>query len=255
MKRNLFYKFIYVIGRVSFPRAEMTWEDGPADEPAVYVCNHAGVRGPAMMVLDFKRPHKFWVISFTLDRSKCANFAFHDFFTGESRKHKGFWRFISRIVGRLMPHLFSCGDVIPLYHDRRIAITIKQTLKTLRAGEDIVVFAESPKRYSEYINELKTGVADIGYLYNLQTGKKLKFYPVYIERKNKVISIGKPVEYDPSVRVEDQRGTISVYLRDSIDRMARGLKKHKPVPFLPPEWYEYYGRYENDEEGYWKMFE
>ena len=255
MKRNLFYKFIYVIGRISFPRAKMKWEDRPAGEPAVYVCNHAGVRGPAMMTLDFKRPHKTWVISFTLDKTKCANFAFHDFFIGESRRHKSCWRFISKIVGVLMPHLFSCGDIIPLYHDRRIVLTVRQTLKTLRGGEDIVVFGESPGRYSEYVNELKSGFVDLGYLYHLQTGKRLKFYPVYIERKNKVISIGTPVEYDPEIPVAEQRQPVCEYLRDNIDRLARGLKEHKPVPFHPPEWYEYYGRYEDDEEGYWKMFE
>jgi len=255
MKRTLLYKFVYCIGRLAFPRAKTVRESGEPDSPGIYVCNHAGIRGPAMMTLYYERPHRTWTISYTLDRSKCANFAFHDFFCGESRKHKGAWRVLSKAVGFIMPRLFASGDVIPLYHDKNVVKTVRQTLSALENGEDVVIFAESPVRFSEYVHELQTGFADIGYLYHLKTGKKLKFYPVYVEKKNRAIAVASPVEYDPSVPMREQRAAIASAVRDGIDRMARGLGEHKPVPFLPERWYKAYGKYENDLNSYWKLFE
>ena len=256
MKRNIFYGLVWACGRIAFGRSKTVWEAPPADdEPAVFVCNHAGIRGPAIMTLDFKRRHKTWTICYTLSRSTCPNFAFHDFFAGESRKHKKAWRALSRAVGIAMPHLFSVGDVIPLYHDERLVSTLRDSLDTLKSGEDIVIFAESPVRFSEYVNELQCGFADLGYLYHLKTGKNLKFYPVYAEKKNRAIAIGAPIGYDPAIPARIQREQISAYVRDGIDRMGRSLKKHKPVPFLPQRWYDHYGQYEHDLQSYWKLFE
>ena len=48
---------------------------------------------------------------------------------------------------------------------------------------------------------------------------------------------------------------IAGYLRDNIDRLARALPEHKPVPFLPERWYSAYGMYEDEVYGYWKMID
>ena len=73
----------------------------------------------------------------------------------------------------------------------------------------------------------------------------MKFYPAYVEKKNRKISVAAPVEYDPDRSVKDQRSEICEALRDSIERKACEMKKHKPVPFLPPRWYGAYGEFED----------
>ena len=70
-----------------------------------------------------------------------------------------------------------------------------------------------------------------------------------------MISVGKPIAYDPELSLDEQRDVIASYLRDNIDRLARELPEHKPVPFLPERWYSAYGMYEEDVYGYWKMIE
>ena len=137
--------------------------------------------------------------------------------------------------------------------DQKNIALLQKTVKALTDGDDLVIFAESPKRYSEYICELQTGFIDLARLYYRKTKKALKFYPVYLEKKNAVISIGKPITYDPEVPLDTQRDEIAAYLRDNIDRLGRSLPKHKPVPFLPERWYEGYAEYENDVYGYWHM--
>lgn len=251
----IYYRFIRGIARLCFPRAKTVYEEQPGDEPAVFVCNHSAIRGPVMMTLDFKPKHQAWTVSCALNSKEAVNYAFHDVFMGNSRKCKWFWRFLSHIVAKGLPPVLLYSNTIPVYHDKGIVKTFKQSIKALTDGDHLVIFAESPKRYSEYICELQPGFVDIARLYYRKSHKALKFYPVYLEKKNAIISVGKPISYDPELSLEEQRERITHYLRDNIDRLGRALPEHKPVPFLPPRWYTAYGQYEDDAPGYWKMIQ
>ena len=251
----IYYKIVRGALRLNFPHAKTVYEEQPDSDPAIFVSNHSAVIGPVMMTLDFKRKHQTWAVGNALDSKKAANFAFHDIFFGNSRRCKWFWRMLSRIVAKGLPPLLYYSDTIPVYHDKNILKTFKQSVKALTEGDDLVIFAESPKRYSEFVCELQPGFIDVARLYYRKSGKAIKFYPVYLEKKNAVISVGKPVAYDPEQPLDEQRGMIAEYLRDNIDRLARTLPEHKPVPFLPERWYSAYGMYEDDVYGYWKMID
>ncbi len=251
----LYYKMIRGILRLCFPHSSTIYEEQPDSEPAVFVCNHAAIRGPVMMTLDFRRKHQTWTVSCALDSHAAVNYAFHDIFCGNSRRCKWFWRMLSHIVAKGLPPLLLYSETIPVYHNKSIVKTFKQSITALTHGDDLVIFAESPKRYSNYINELQPGFVDIARLYYRRTHRAIRFYPVYVEKKNAVILVGDPIAYDPDEPLDEQRGTIAAYLRDSIDRLAATLPKHKPIPFLSDRWYRAYGSYEDDAPGYWKMIE
>lgn len=253
MKKSLYYRFFYRVARIAFPRAETSFEEQP-DEAAVFICNHSAIRGPVMMTLDFPRPHRNWVISCSMTGGKLTeSYAFHDILFGNSRRFKAPDKLLAKLIALALPPILRTDESIPVYHDRRITETFRNSIKTLEEGKDVVIFAESPKRYSEYVNELQRGFVDLGAMYYKKTGKTLKFYPVYIEKKNRKIAVGAPISYDPNLLAKNQRDAICEYLRDGIDRMARGMKPHKPVLFLPQRWYDAYGQYEDDFYGYWKM--
>ena len=251
----LYYKIIRGALRLNYPHAKTVYEEQPDAEPGVFVCNHSAIRGPVMMTLDFKRKHQTWTVSNALDSKRAANYAFHDVFFGNSRRCKWFWRIMSHVVAKGLPPLLYYSDTIPVYHNNSIVKTFKQSIKALNEGEDLVIFAESPKRYSEYVCHLQPGFIDIARLYYRKSKKALKFYPVYLEKKNAVISVGKPIVYDPEQPLDEQRERIADYLRDNIDRLARALPEHRPVPFLPERWYSAYGMYEDNAYSYWKMID
>lgn len=251
----IYYKIMRGISRVAFPRAETVYEVQPGDEPAVFVCNHAAIRGPVMITLHFKRRHRAWAVSNTYDRKRAYSYAYHDVLMGECYRRKGIRRLLARVIAVMLPALVRCSDTIPVYHDRDIMKTFKQSVRTLEDGCDLVIFAESPARWSEYVCELQEGFVDLGRFWYRRSGKRLRFFPVYVEKKNAVISVGTPISYDPQEPIESQRERIAVYLRDNIDRLARQLPPHKPVPFLSPRWYSAYGCFEHDVQGYWQMID
>ena len=93
-------------------------------------------------------------------------------------------------------------------------------------------------------------------MYHRRTGRNLKFFPVYLNKKNRLISVGRPIEFDPDMDPEEFKKTACTFIRDEIDRLGRSMKPHKPVPFLTQRWYDAYGeRFEYDVAGYWKMIE
>ena len=255
MKYSIRYRAVTFIGRIMCPRSTVEFEAGEPEEPGVIVCNHAAMRGPIMITLYYGRPHKNWVITYALDREKTANFAFHDFFVGKGRRIKWPWRFLSWIVKLILPNVLEQADPIAVYHDGRVIGTFRESMKALGDGYDIVVFGESPERYSEYVNKMQQGIVDLAALYYRRTGKRLAFYPAYVEKKNRKIKIAPPILFDPDAPQTEQREAVCDRISSEIDRMAREMKPHRPVPFLPERWYKAYGEYEHDFDKYWQMIE
>lgn len=254
-KKSLYVKMWMPLAKVIFKKCKTVSKEELTDEPAVYLCNHSGAIGPALMTMYFEKPHRTWIINYALDKELGPNYFFHDAFFGRSKKCKGFWRLLAKITMPLLRPLLWSSNPILVYHDRRITNTFKESIETLVNGESLVIFPESPVRATEFVSTVYDGFADIGRLYFKETGKRLKFYPVYCEKKNRIITVGEPITYDPDVPQREQRRTIAMHVQNGIDALARELPEHKPVPFMQPVWYEYYGEYEFDVASYWKLFD
>lgn len=255
MNEARFYRVVCRGVRLFFRPAATEYEVEP-DGPAVYVCNHSSIRGPVIMTLYFPRPHKTWAISHAVAGGReTAVYAYHDILFGRSKRRKLPSRLAAKFISHTLPPLLREAGTIPVFRDLRIRETLKASVDALERGEDVVIFAESPKRFSEYVNELQEGFVRLGMLYHQRTGKNLRFYPAYVEKKNRKISVAAPVEYDPDRSAKDQRTEVCAALRDSIDRKGREMNPHKPVPFLPPRWYGAYGEFEDDFAGYWQMID
>lgn len=253
-KPNFTYKFIYCLVKLFYPRIKVVYEESP-EQGSFFVANHAEMRGPIIGALKFKDNSAFWIINNALDKEKALSYAYHDVFIGRSKKHKGFYKFLSKVVANILPKLLVSVNHVPVYHGSGYENTIKESIDAFEQNMNNFVFAESPVKYSEYINKLQTGFVDVAKEYYSKTGKKLKFYPVYLEKKNRKVMVGSPIQYDPNIPLLKQRDIIGDYLVTNIDRLARSLKKHKPISFMNESWYEYYDEYTYKFGQYWKMID
>lgn len=257
MSGTLFRIVARGIARIVFPRAKVTRDvpDRPG-EAAVYCCNHSQALGPVYMTLYFDRPHRTWIIGHALDKKRRQNFAFHDFFAGEARKCKAFWRALARFVSTFLAPLYSLARPIPVYHNKKMLATFKESVQALRSGESVVIFSESLTEYSEYANKSSEGFCELGRAYFLKTGKRLKFYPCYAEKKNRAIRIGAPVVFNETRPAREERRRIAERITSDMDRLARSLpKKFKPIPHQTDKWNEAYGRHIAHPAEYWSMFD
>lgn len=256
MCKKLYLKFMGAIAKKIFPKADVIYEEKPDDDVGIYCSNHGQSNGPALMTLWFNKEHSTWVINYVLDKKKAPTFIFHDFMSGDVKKCKWFWKILARIEAKLLRPLLELSNPIPVYHDEKNRnIPFELSIKAIEEGKNIVIFPESPKKFSEYVSNLYTGFTNLGKMCFEKLNKRIKFYPVYCENKNHKIMIGKPIQYDETIPEEDLKTIIVEFLRDSIDRLARLLPTHEGVPFLLDNWYQAYADNVDDMKQYWKKFE
>ena len=254
-RKSVYYKIVSAILHLVVPRAKAVFEVPPGDEPVVFVSNHASINGPLMMTFYFSRKCRIWAIAESLDKVHTRSYAFHDVLVGDGKKSFRFWKFVAGIVKVMLPPILIY-NTITVYRDRRILETFRNSTDALKQGYDIIVFGEPTERYSEYVNEIQPGFVSLGRMYYKQTGKRLRFYPVYLNNENRLISVGSPIEFDPDMDGEEFRKKTCTFIRDGIDRLGRSMKPHKIIPFLPQNWYDTYGeRFEHDVAGYWHMID
>ena len=254
-RKSLYYKIVSAILHLVVPRAKTVFEVPPGNEPVVFVSNHASINGPLMMTFYFSRKCRIWAIAEALDKEHTRSYAFHDVLVGDGRRNFRFWKFVAGIVKVMLPPILIY-NTITVYRDRRILSTLRNSTEALMNGYDIVIFGESTERYSEYVNEIQPGFVSLGRMYYKQTGKRLRFYPVYLNNENRLISVGSPIEYNPDMDPEEFKRKTTAFIRDGIDRLGRNMRKHRVVPFLPQNWYDAYGeRFEHDVAGYWHMID
>lgn len=254
-RKSVYYKIVSAILHLVVPRAKTVFEVPPGNEPVVFVSNHASINGPLMMTFYFSRKCRIWAIAESLDKVHTRSYAFHDVLVGDGKNSFRFWKFVAGIVKVMLPPILIY-NTITVYRDRRILETFRNSTDALKQGYDIIVFGESTERYSEYVNEIQPGFVGLGRMYYKQTGKRLKFYPVYLNKENRLISVGSPIEFDPDMDGEEFRKKTCTFIRDGIDRLGRSMKPHKIIPFLPQDWYDTYGeRFEHDVAGYWHMID
>ncbi len=237
------------------PRA-VEYEVTPlTDEVAIYVPNHSGAMGPANMCLYFDLPFRPWIIGYLNNSEVTNNYIFHNFFCGRSKKHKTPWRMLARIVKWALVPLLEAQDPIWLEHTPKgILGALKDSVSTLKAEKNIVIFAESDKgQYSEYINYLNEGFVEVARSYYKDTGKNVNFYPVYIPNGLDVIKVGKPTPYDGTANPKEERHRIALALAQGITDVARALPEHEKPVFNNEEFNKYYAEFIGDDEAYFRF--
>ena len=211
-----FYRFTAGLVRAFSHRMKTEWEVPFEEGPCVFVVNYAGITGPLEMCAKFPLRDKChpWMNEEILDRKKIPAYVRRDRWW----KPGGFFApvynaTVPYLAAWLLPPILKGIDIIPVYHDQRLMLTLRQSVRVLQKDEALVIFPEVPGRH----DRINTGWLRLGDLWYRSGGRSLKMYPVHIDRKKHVFKIAAPVLYDPAKRFSDQEKNIS-------DKLAKGLR-------------------------------
>lgn len=225
------YRTVKALVRFFYPKITVCGTQWLPDEPAIIVANHAQMNGPIACELYFPGNRYTWCAGQMMDRKTVPDYAYQDFWSGKPRYIRWFYRLLSYAIAPLAACIFTNAQTIGVYHDARILSTFKTTVKCLEEGASVVVFPEGPESGNNIVNAFQEKFADVAKLYYKRTGKAVQFVPMYIAPALKQMHIGKPIAYDPSRSMDEQRGQLCDQLRQSITDMARGLPRHRVVPY------------------------
>lgn len=232
---HIFFKGLKGIVKLFFPKNEFIWktEKPAADESVIYVCNHTKIYAPVYFIVEHKEETRVWENCYFLYFNMC----WHHMRTKVLNNLK--CKFILYpLAFILLPIIIlTCRafNPIPVFHTGRevFGMTFRKSIETLNEGKRQVIFPErTENKVNKYIYQLNTGFPRVAEVYYKETGRKVKFYPVYCAQKLRTFVVGDPIEYDPSVPMAKQKTEICHYLENKICELGDSLPEHELVNYV-----------------------
>ena len=198
---------------------------------AVIVGNHAHMYGPIAAELYLEDKHHIWCAAQMMKLKEVPAYAYQDFWSMKPWYTHGYYHLISYLVAPFCALVFNNANTIPVYHDMRVMITFRQTLRLLRDGEKIVIFPEHTVPHNNIVYDFQDRFIDLAKMYYQMTQKELCFVPMYIAPKLKKMVLGQPVRYRAGEPPEQERLRVKEELMDAVTRLGRSLPPHTVVPY------------------------
>ncbi len=221
---NKFNQFLFTAAQTFYPRPTILFTEEPDfSEPVIFVANHEKNYGPGIMQLFFPITYRPWVIHRMLEPVTCREYICTAFFEERLNLPAPFSRWISGWIEPLLLNLMHSMHPIPVFRDQpsQIAQTFNDSLSALENGENLLIFPENGKAipYSSRVKDFYTGFIYLARLYHRNTGKRLAFYPVSINPRQKTICVGKKVRFNPAEEYPQERERIRQHLLRQIDAL------------------------------------
>ena len=214
------YRVLSAMIRGVTPRMKTIWEEPFDGEPCVFVGNHAGAFGPIDMCVKFPlRDQNFiWMNASVLHPKEVPAYVRQDYWWKPGCKLEPLYNAtLPYIAAALLPPILRLAPTVPVYHDMRVMTTMRQSIRHLKEGHNLVIFPEQPSGYQSHHDWINTGFLQVAPMYYKATGKVLKFYPVHLDYHKHVFKVAKPIAFDPERTLEEQMPAL-------VEVLAKGLR-------------------------------
>lgn len=215
-----FYRIACKTIRVFSRPMKTVWEVPFEEGPCVFVPNHVGALGPVDMCAKFpKRDHcHAWTNYGMMDRKEVPAYVRQDYWWKPGCFAEPILNAtVPYIAAAIIPPVLKSAPTVPVYHDQRVIMTMRQSIRLLEQGEYLVIFPEQPSGWESHHTWINTGWLQLAPLWYRKCGRALRMYPVHIDTKKHEFRVAAPVIYDPSRSLEEQTQEIS-------DSLAKGLR-------------------------------
>ncbi len=203
-----FYKIASPLIRLAIPRLKAEWEIPFDGEPCVFLSNHERAIGPLEMatVFPLRENSHIWIFADPLRRETTPAYVRQDHWWDENGKLAPLWNaVVPPLVSLILPPILRSVPHVPVYHDGRAATTMKESLRLLQDGKNLVIFPEIPTGFGEHDTEkINEGWLMLLPMYARRTGKELKVWPVRQDFAAGKMLVRKPFTMDPDRPLKDQ---------------------------------------------------
>lgn len=196
------------------------WEVPFEEGPCVFVVNHAGLFGPLDMCAKFPLRDKChpWMNHGMMDRKEVPAYVRQDYWWKPGCFFEPLLNVtVPYIAAAVVPPVLNGAPGVPVYHDQRVMITMKESVRLLKEGEYLIIFPEQPSGWKSHHTWINTGWLRLGELWYRTSGQALKLYPVHLDHRKHLFSVSAPVYYDPSRKFAEQE-------KELADALAAGLR-------------------------------
>ena len=198
-----------------------------AREPLVLVSNHVGSLGPVSIMSSLRRKLYPWVAHEVTERREVRRYLQKEFTEPELRLKGAAGRFVSALIGLVCVSLMRGVEAIPVYKkSRKLRQTLERSLSLLVSGKTIVVFPEdTERRINEVFCEFSSGFLNLARHFYRMTRHVLRFVPVAVHPRLRVIRLGEPVAHDPSVPFSVEKRRLHDELQARVHSLYRAVEQ------------------------------
>lgn len=218
------YNNLVTTFKVIIPAFETIWEIPYDGEPCVFVGNHCGLWGPVDMMVHFPLKDSLcpWFNAAVMNKDEVPAYVRQDYWWKPGCTLEPLYDatlpYMAAAV--LPPILQSVPNGIPVYHDNRAMLTMRQSIRHLDQGQNLLIFPEQPSGYKSHHTWINTGFMNVAPIYHRRSGRVLKFWPVHIDHKAHRFIVSAPIAFDPERILEEQLSELET-------AMAYGLRGGK----------------------------
>ena len=230
IQRGVFRIIKYVVTLV-YPKTELVGQENLPQEPYILVGNHSQMHGPILSEIAFPDNTYTWCASEMMCLKEVPAYAYKDFWSRKPRWCRWFYKILSYVIAPFSVLLFNNARTIPVYHDKRVLSTFRDTVRHLDDGANIIIFPEHDVPHNHIVCDFQEGFIDTAKLYCKRNGKPLPFVPMYIAPALHKIVFGKPIYFDPEAALPQERTRICQALMNEITDLAIALPPHRVVPY------------------------
>lgn len=226
------YRLIRWVVKLCYPKITVCGQENLPQGACIIVGNHSQLHGPIAAELYTPGQHDTWCAGQMMQLKEVPDYAYSDFWPYKPQRSKWFWRLMSYVIAPLCVVIFNNANTIGVYHDSRIISTFKTTVKQLQDGSRVVIFPEYDAPHNHILCQFQDRFIDVAKMYYKRTGQALSFVPMYLAPRRREMHYGRPIVFDPTAPIEDERQRICQALMASITQMAVSLPEHTVVPYL-----------------------
>ncbi len=222
-KKQIAFQALKRAVRFFFPAHRVSGADNVREgSPAVFVCNHMGSYAPVVMELFFPFPFRPWVTYQVVAKKLCRKYLEQDFVKKELGWKRPLSGWLSAAIEPFCIRVLRSAGAIPVYKGKReIRETFRRSVAALREGNHLAVFLTGENRgETEPADRFPGGFVHLAKLYHRETGRELLFYPVFVSRKERTVTIGRPVGFDSENDFRAERTRILSCLRYAMGKAA-----------------------------------
>jgi len=195
-KRKLYFEFMKKIMKIRYKKPNFIYLGEDISNSSVILSNHEGTDAPMALEIYLNRPIRMWG-AHEMNSGLVKLYKYQTRVYYHEKKH---WNlFLARLfclIASPLTNLFYSGlDLISTYKDSRFRKTIKESVESLKVGDNIVIFPEDSEK--GYLTELEGFHAGFVLMCEqaFKEGIDVPIHVSYFKKKENVYIIDKPVKY------------------------------------------------------------
>ena len=220
--RKSWYRGLKKIMKIKYKRPQFIYLGQKPDKGAIILSNHEGTDAPMSLEIYCDFPIRFWG-AYEMNSGLKSLYAYQTKVYYHEKKH---WNlFAARVFCLLaspLTNLFYKGlNLISTYKDARLRNTIKESVDTIKQGDNVVIFPENSE--DGYLAELKGFFAGFVLLANAceKEGIDVPIFVSYYKKKENKYIFDQPILFSKLKEEFKTKEQIAKHLLDRCNNLGK----------------------------------